>query len=76
MWYGVTVKVLVVFCIGLALVTTLFGALRGMAAENKNRDVQVTEKLAEKTTKVDSKGKLGVSEHNQTLQYQSPHQFL
>ena len=76
MWYGVTVKVLVVFCIGLALVTTLFGALRGMVAENKNRDVEVTKKLAEKTTKVDSKGKLGVSAHTETLHHQSPPQFM
>ena len=42
LWYGVTVKVLGVFCIGLALVTTVFGALRGLAAANRKRVVKVT----------------------------------
>ncbi|KAL5261844.1 hypothetical protein ACHWQZ_G007521 [Mnemiopsis leidyi] len=56
LWYGVTVKVLVVFCIGLALVTTLFGALRDMAAENRKRVVEVTCKLAEKARRVELNG--------------------
>ncbi|KAL5261843.1 hypothetical protein ACHWQZ_G007520 [Mnemiopsis leidyi] len=41
LWYGVTVKVLVVFCIGLALVTTLFGALTNMVSENRKRVIEV-----------------------------------
>ena len=48
LWYGVTVKVLVVFCIGLALVTTLFGALTNMVSENRKRVIEVTVRLVEK----------------------------
>ena len=59
-----TVKVLVVFCIGLALVTTLFGALRDMAAENRKRVVEVTCKLADKARRVELNGVGSSSHHN------------
>ena len=42
---NVCVKVLLAFCIGLALVTTVFGAMRGLAEANRKRVVKVRDKI-------------------------------
>ena len=40
-WWGVLAKVMFIFCLGLALVTTVFGASRGFFEENRKRIVKV-----------------------------------
>jgi len=47
-WWGVLAKVMFIFCLGLALVTTVFGASRGFLEENRKRIVKATRQIAER----------------------------
>lgn len=47
-WWGVLAKVMFIFCLGLALVTTVFGASRGFFEENRKRIVKATRQIAER----------------------------